>query len=159
MESWNQERFDEIIGNPTIFSHDIHTLSTQGVLRGLHFQKAPESQGKLVRCIVGEIFDVIVDIRSNSPTFLSWFGVNLNEKNNNQIWIPEGFAHGFLTLTKTAEVIYKITNNWSVESERAIRWNDHQISINWPKSAGNPILSEKDSNAPLLKDLDEQDLF
>jgi dTDP-4-dehydrorhamnose 3,5-epimerase len=120
------------------------------VLRGLHFQASPHGQGKLVRVIIGEIFDVAVDIRPASPNFGHWAGARLSAENFRQIWVPEGFAHGFVTLSETAEVIYKTTDYYAPPHERSILWNDPRIGIDWP-FAGEPILSGKDAAAPLLE--------
>jgi dTDP-4-dehydrorhamnose 3,5-epimerase len=117
----------------------------KGVLRGLHYQLEPYAQGKLVRCIVGEVFDVAVDIRESSPTYGKWVGVHLSAENKRQFWIPEGFAHGFLVLSDTAEFVYKTTNYYHPESDRGLIWNDKTININWPLT-GEPVLSAKDSN-------------
>ncbi|MBO1895832.1 dTDP-4-dehydrorhamnose 3,5-epimerase [Shewanella sp. BF02_Schw] len=133
METWSQQKFEELVtGKETNFVQDNHSKSCKGVLRGLHYQKQPNAQGKLVRCVEGEVFDVAVDIRKNSSTFGQWVGVNLSAENKRQLWIPEGFAHGFLTLSKTAEFVYKATNYYAQESECAIKWNDTDININWP---------------------------
>jgi dTDP-4-dehydrorhamnose 3,5-epimerase len=135
------------------FVQDNHSCSThKGVLRGLHFQKQPAAQAKLVRCVVGEIFDVVVDIRKGSPTYCKWVSAILSAKNRWMIWIPVGFAHGLLTTTDVAEVEYKVTAEYSGAHDRAIRWNDPSIGIKWPLS--NAILSKKDAEAPLLKDAD-----
>ena len=134
------------------FVQDNHSKSIKGVLRGLHYQIEPMAQGKLVRCIKGKIFDVAVDIRIGSPTFGKWIGVELSEENKLMLWIPKGFAHGFLTLSEEAEVVYKVSGSeYSPEHDRCIKWNDPDIGIKWPLD-GEPILSEKDKNAPLLKD-------
>lgn len=145
-ESFNQKQFDEAVGYPVNFVQDNHSKSTQGVLRGLHYQKAPYAQGKLVRCIAGEVFDVAVDIRKESPTFGKWVGVNLSAENKKQLWIPEGFAHGFLVLSKTAEFVYKTTNYYSPAHEGSILWNDSNLNIGWPINNQNIQLSEKDKN-------------
>jgi dTDP-4-dehydrorhamnose 3,5-epimerase len=132
------------------------------VLRGLHYQLPPHPQGKLVRCAVGEIFDVAVDIRRRSPTFGQWVGSVLSATTHQQLWVPAGFAHGFLTLSEHAEVLYKTTDFWSRECERAIRWDDPQVAIAWPLKAlagAEPQLSDKDTVAPLLTELAEGDLF
>jgi dTDP-4-dehydrorhamnose 3,5-epimerase len=131
-------------------------------LRGLHYQLPPHPQGKLVRCVLGEIFDVAVDIRRSSPTFGQWVGAVLSADNKQQLWVPAGFAHGFLTLSEQAEVLYKTTNFWSRECERAIRWVDPALAIAWPLEAlagADPQLSEKDGAAPLLAELSPADLF
>ncbi|AWB09763.1 dTDP-4-dehydrorhamnose 3,5-epimerase [Thermodesulfobium acidiphilum] len=133
------------------FIQDNHSRSVKGVLRGLHYQLNPKAQGKLIRCIKGKIFDVAVDIRENSPTFLKYVAAELSEENKFMLWIPEGFAHGFLTLSDEAEIIYKVSgNSYSPEHDRSILWNDPEIGINWPLE-GEPILSKKDREAPLLR--------
>lgn len=132
---------------------DNHSRSSRGVLRGLHYQLPPHPQGKLVRCVVGEIFDVAVDIRRSSPTFDQWVGAVLSGENHQQLWVPAGFAHGFLTLSEHAEVLYKTTDFWSKDCEGAIRWDDPQLAIRWPlDNLGGiePLLAQKDANAPLL---------
>ena len=131
-ESWNQRKFDDAAGEPVLFSQDNHSRSIQGVLRGLHYQLAPEPQAKLVRATVGSIYDVAVDIRRSSPTFGAWVGAELSAENRSQLWIPEGFAHGFLTLSTVAEVQYKARGFWNKACERAIVWNDPDLSIAWP---------------------------
>ena len=149
-ESWNQEKFNAIINEEITFYQDSHSLSKKNVLRGLHYQTKPFDQGKLVRCIKGEIFDLALDIRLDSITFGKWCGVYLNDNNKKQFWIPSGFAHGFLTISDTAEVLYKATRRWSKDHEKSIIWNDKDLKINWPiynKFDGIPILSEKDSMA------------
>lgn len=160
-ESWNQQAFNAAAGD-TAFVQDNHSRSSRGVLRGLHYQLPPNPQGKLVRCVLGEIFDVAVDIRRSSPTFGQWVGAVLSADNKQQLWVPAGFAHGFLTLSEQAEVLYKTTDFWSRECERAIRWDDPQLAIAWPLEAlagAEPQLSEKDAVAPLLAELAEGDLF
>jgi dTDP-4-dehydrorhamnose 3,5-epimerase len=160
-ESWNQQAFNAAAGD-TAFVQDNHSRSSRGVLRGLHYQLPPHPQGKLVRCVLGEIFDVAVDIRRSSPTFGQWVGAVLSADNKQQLWVPAGFAHGFLTLSEQAEVLYKTTDFWSRECERAIRWDDPQLGIVWPLEAlagAEPQLSEKDAVAPLLAELAEGDLF
>ena len=160
-ESWNQQAFNAATGD-TAFVQDNHSRSSRGVLRGLHYQLPPHPQGKLVRCVLGEIFDVAVDIRRSSPTFGQWVGAVLSADNKQQLWVPAGFAHGFLTLSEQAEVLYKTTDFWSRECERAIRWDDPALAIAWPLEAlagAEPQLSEKDAVAPLLAELAEGDLF
>ena len=160
-ESWNQQAFNAAAGD-TAFVQDNHSRSSRGVLRGLHYQLPPNPQGKLVRCVLGEIFDVAVDIRRSSPTFGQWVGAVLSADNKQQLWVPAGFAHGFLTLSEQAEVLYKTTDFWSRECERAIRWDDPQLGIVWPLEAlagAEPQLSQKDVVAPLLAELAEGDLF
>ena len=148
-ESWNQKKFNEIIGSNEVFVQDNHSLSYKGVLRGMHYQKAPMEQGKLLRCIKGKIFDVLVDIRKDSQTNMKWIGLELDSNNHEQLWVPKGFAHGFLTLSDEAEVQYKTTEYWSKEHEETIKWNDPQIAIKWPLTKA-PKLSEKDNNAKNL---------
>jgi dTDP-4-dehydrorhamnose 3,5-epimerase len=142
-ESFNLQRFHELTGVKPEFVQDNHSKSLKGVLRGLHFQVQPKAQGKLVRVVQGEVFDVAVDIRKNSPTFGQWIGLVLSAENRKQIWIPEGFAHGFLTLSESAEFVYKTTEYYAPECERCIAWNDEEIQIDWPLS-GAPTLSAKD---------------
>ncbi|EEJ1560323.1 dTDP-4-dehydrorhamnose 3,5-epimerase, partial [Salmonella enterica subsp. houtenae] len=132
MESFNQKVFEEAVGRKIEFVQDNHSKSTKGVLRGLHYQVQPYAQGKLVRCIAGEVFDVAVDIRKDSETFGKWVGVNISSENKRQLWIPEGFAHGFLVLSDSADFLYKTSNYYSPIHERGIVWNDPTININWP---------------------------
>ena len=134
------------------FVQENHSRSTRGVLRGLHYQNPPFAQGKLVRVVRGEIFDVVVDIRKGSPTWGQWVGVILSEENKNSVYVPEAFAHGFCVLSEIAEVIYKTTNVYSAESEAGIIWNDEDLNIEWPVKE--PILSEKDEKLPNLKNAD-----
>jgi dTDP-4-dehydrorhamnose 3,5-epimerase len=148
-ESFSQKIFEEAVGKKIDFVQDNHSQSQKGVLRGLHYQLDPHAQGKLVRCIEGEVFDVAVDIRKNSATFGQWVGAVLSAENKRQLWIPEGFAHGFLTLSDTAQFVYKATNYYAPQSERCIIWNDPQINIEWPE-AGQVQLSAKDQNGLLL---------
>jgi len=150
-ESWNQRRFDEAVGAPVTFSQDNHSRSSRGVLRGLHYQLEPEPQGKLVRCPVGAIFDVAVDLRRSSPTFGQWVGAELSVENQQQLWVPVGFGHGFLTLSDAAEVLYKASGFWSKTCERSLLWNDPELAIAWPLERLNgaePLLAEKDAAAP-----------
>lgn len=149
MESWNKRDFSQI--TDIIFVQDNQSRSKKGVVRGLHFQLPPHAQAKLVRCVVGSIFDVAVDIRRSSPTFGQWVGVELSAENKKQLWIPEGFAHGFVALTDYAEVFYKTNEYWHKESEGSIRWDDPTLNIQWPLDV-NPCLSEKDAVAPFFKD-------
>ena len=168
-ESWNQRAFAEALDSDgqavPDFVQDNHSRSSQGVLRGLHYQLPPRPQGKLVRCVVGEIFDVAVDIRRGSVTFGQWVAARLSSTNHQQLWVPAGFAHGFLTLTEYAEALYKTTDFWDRDCERAIRWDDPQLAINWPSLLeaaavpSTPLLSGKDAVAPLLAHLSDQDLF
>ena len=162
-ESWNQRTFDEAVGEAVLFAQDNHSRSVQGVLRGLHYQVAPEPQAKLVRATIGEIFDVAVDIRQSSTTFGQWVGARLSADNKQQLWVPEGFAHGFLTLSSVAEVQYKTRGFWNRACERAIRWDDTSLGIQWPldQLGGAEVsLSGKDADAPSLNQAKETgDLF
>ena len=151
-ESFNQAKFNQAVGYDVEFVQDNHSRSAKGVLRGLHYQLPPHPQGKLVRCVVGEVFDVAVDIRKSSPTFGQWVGVHLSAENKRQLWIPPGFAHGFLTLSEHAEFLYKTTDYWAKECEQAIIWNDPSIGIQWPAFDGQPLLSDKDQQAPKLSE-------
>jgi len=144
-ESFNHRQFEEIIERSVSFVQDNHSKSIKGVLRGLHYQ-IQNPQGKLVRVVQGEVFDVAVDIRKSSPTFGSWVGEYLSAENKRQLWVPEGFAHGFLVISESAEFLYKTTDYYSPESERSILWNDPSLNIDWPL-AGPPILSPKDVSA------------
>ncbi|EQB2600767.1 dTDP-4-dehydrorhamnose 3,5-epimerase [Aeromonas salmonicida] len=148
-ESFSHKLFEETVGYPVTFVQDNHSKSSKGVLRGLHYQLPPHAQGKLVRCVAGEVFDVAVDIRKSSPTFGQWVGVHLSAENKRQLWIPEGFAHGFITLSDTAEFLYKTTNYYAPQCEGAIRWDDPQVGIEWSIES-DVILSEKDQEAVSL---------
>lgn len=143
-ESFNQQRFEEAIGYSVDFVQDNHSKSFKGVLRGLHYQLPPKAQAKLVRVIQGEVFDIAVDIRQSSPTFGQWVGETLSADNKKQLWIPTGFAHGFLTLSDTAEFLYKTTDYYSPDHECSIRWDDKELSIDWPEGL-TPIISRKDA--------------
>jgi dTDP-4-dehydrorhamnose 3,5-epimerase len=145
-ESFNHKKFEEAIGREVTFVQDNHSKSVEGVLRGLHYQLPPHAQEKLVRVVQGEVFDVAVDIRKSSSTFGQWVGETLSAENKKQLWIPEGFLHGFLTLSDTAEFLYKTNKYYVKESERCIRWDDEDVSIEWPLSI-KPLVSEKDSVA------------
>jgi dTDP-4-dehydrorhamnose 3,5-epimerase len=164
-ESWNKRNFNKVLYDngqkEALFVQDNHSRSSKGTLRGLHFQKDPYAQGKLVRCINGEIFDVAVDLRVHSKTFLNYISIHLNSKNQKQFWIPRGFAHGFLTLTDNTEVCYKATNYWDKDSELSLNWNDPDINIKWPISSLNKNLniSEKDKNSPYFSELNNEYLF
>ncbi len=149
METYNRDRALEL-GLPGNFVQDNHSKSSLGVLRGLHYQN-PTWQGKLVRVVQGEIFDVAVDIRAGSATFGKWIGVYLNEENKQQLYVPEGFAHGFCVTSDTAEVVYKCTDMYAPSEEGSLLWNDPEIGINWPIE--NPSLSEKDKEGQRLGDL------
>jgi dTDP-4-dehydrorhamnose 3,5-epimerase len=148
-ESFNARMFAELTGVSTPFVQDNHSRSVRGVLRGLHYQ-IRQPQGKLVRVVAGEIFDVAVDIRRNSPTFGKWVGEVLSSDNQRQIWVPAGFAHGFVVVSEFAEVLYKTTDYWAPEHERSIIWNDPGIGITWP-DVGGPVLSAKDQVGKLLE--------
>ena len=152
-ESFNQAAFNEATGLNVTFVQDNHSKSAQNVLRGLHYQLPPKAQGKLVRVLVGEVFDVAVDIRKNSPTFGRWVGERLSAANKRQMWIPSGFAHGFVVLSESAEFLYKTTNYYAPECERSISWNDPALRIEWPLT-GEPLLSGKDERAPLFTDVE-----
>lgn len=141
-ESFNHKLFEEAVGYPVTFVQDNHSKSSKGVLRGLHYQLPPHAQGKLVRCIAGEVFDVAVDIRKSSPTFGKWVGLHLSGDNKRQMWIPEGFAHGFVVLSDTAEFLYKATDYYAPHSEGSIRWDAPELNITWP--IRNVMLSDKD---------------
>ena len=152
-ESWNQRKFDRAMGEAVVFSQDNHSRSVQGVMRGLHYQLSPEPQAKLVRASIGKIFDVAVDIRQGSATYGQWVGAHLSAENKQQLWVPEGFAHGFLTLSAVAEVQYKTRGFWNKACERAIRWDDTTIGIHWPLDqlgTAEVSLSGKDADAPTL---------
>ncbi|WP_211472307.1 dTDP-4-dehydrorhamnose 3,5-epimerase [Collimonas humicola] len=149
-ESFNERRFSELTGVLTSFVQDNHSKSAKNVLRGLHYQ-IQQPQGKLVRVIAGEVFDVAVDIRKHSPTFGQWVGLMLSAENKRQLWIPEGFAHGFVVTSDSAEFLYKTTDYWAPEFERSILWNDPAIGIEWPID-GSPLLSAKDQVGKLLAD-------
>ena len=146
-ESYNEQAFNEATGIAPRFVQDNHSKSVKGVLRGLHYQLPPRAQGKLVRVVQGEVFDVAVDIRQGSPTYGQWVGEVLSAENKKQLWIPPGFAHGFLTLSDTAEFLYKTTDYWSPEHERAIIWNDATLKIDWPLNGLVPQLAAKDTAA------------
>ena len=161
-EPWNEKKFTEIVKLNVNFVQDNESLSKKGTLRGLHYQLNPYPQGKLIRVIKGEIYDVIVDIRKDSKTFSSWAGIKLNSKIKNQIWVPDGFAHGFLTLSKEAIVGYKVTNFWVKDLERTLYWKDNEINIKWPIKENKflPKLSIKDQRGNLLKELrDKGEIF
>ncbi|MGD8234214.1 dTDP-4-dehydrorhamnose 3,5-epimerase [Vibrio sp. TRT 1302] len=146
METWQQEKFEELVtGKPTQFVQDNHSKSKQGILRGLHYQ-TEKTQGKLVRVVSGEVFDVAVDIRKDSATFGEWVGVYLSAENKRQLWVPEGFAHGFYVTSKEAEFVYKCTDYYNPAAEVSIAWDDEILDIEWPLKE-NPKLSKKDSQA------------
>ena len=151
-ESYNRDRFREATGTNPEFVQDNHSRSIKGVLRGLHYQLPPMDQGKLVRVIRGRVLDVAVDIRRSSPTFGEWFSMELSGQNHKQLWVPPGFAHGFLTLSDSADLLYKVTEYYSPEHDRCVRWDDPDIGIDWPDIGIAPQLSPKDADAPLLRD-------
>lgn len=151
MESFNQRSFEAAVGEPVAFVQDNHSRSTRGVLRGLHFQRAPHAQGKLVRVVAGAVFDVAVDIRPGSPTFGRWFGAELSADNHRQLWIPAGLAHGFLVLSESADFLYKTTDYYQPQAEGSLRWDDPDIGIAWPDVGMTPLLSPKDAAAPGLR--------
>lgn len=149
-ESFNARKFEELTGVATTFVQDNHSKSAKNVLRGLHYQ-LQQTQGKLVRVVAGAVFDVAVDIRKSSPTFGHWVGVVLSGENKRQLWVPPGFAHGFVVTSESAEFLYKTTDYWAPEFERSILWNDPEIGIEWPVD-GTPMLSGKDQNGKPLAD-------
>jgi len=150
-ESFNQNHFEHAVDRNVQFVQDNHSKSQKNVLRGLHYQLPPMAQGKLVRVTQGEVFDVAVDIRKSSPTFGKWVGAVLSARNAKQLWIPEGFAHGFVTLSETAEFLYKTTNYYAPELERCIAWNDSTVNVSWPLDSA-PILSKKDQAGTSFSD-------
>lgn len=150
LETFQAERYSQHAGISATFVQDNHSRSAKGVLRGLHFQKN-KPQGKLVRVVSGEVFDVAVDLRKNSPSFGKWFGVTLSDKNFRQFWVPPGFAHGFQVISDYADFEYKCTEYYYPEDEGCIRWNDPLLAINWPLS--NPTLSPKDSSAAFFSEI------
>ena len=164
-ESWNKRNFQNLLKNENqeIFEivQENHSKSKKGVLRGLHYQREPYAQAKLVRCISGLIFDVVLDLRKESKTFGKWAGINLSADNYNQLWIPKGFAHGFLTLSNFAEINYKTTNFWYKEYEMSILWNDKNINIKWPLQNldSQLIINQKDKTAKIFSEISEESLF
>lgn len=156
-ESWNAQRF-AAAGLPTVFVQDNHSRSARGILRGLHYQ-VRNTQDKLVRCTFGVIFDVAVDVRRGSPTFGKWVGVELSERNKRQLWVPKGFAHGFLTVSDLAEVQYKVTDYWSKDAERGLRWDDPAVGIAWPDVGVTPQLNQRDATFPALAAAPAADLL
>jgi len=151
-ESWNSRQFNNLIKKNNIFVQDNQSTSHKGVLRGMHYQIPPMDQGKLVRCTHGSVYDVIVDLRLNSDTFSLWSGIKLNANNNSQLWIPSGFAHGFLSLEQDTIFEYKVTNYWSKNHEKSLCWNDMTIKINWPE-IGIYNISYKDNEGLSLEEL------
>ena len=150
-ESYNQQAFQQATGLDVTFVQDNHSRSARDVLRGLHYQLPPKAQGKLVRAVVGEVFDVAVDLREDSPTFGQWAGEKLSAENKRMMWIPPGFAHGFLVLSESAEFLYKTTDYYAPELERCIRWDDPDLAIDWPLE--NPLLSAKDAQGASFSSL------
>ena len=148
-ESFNAAAFAEATGVSRLFVQDNHSVSRRGVVRGLHYQLPPFAQGKLVRVVAGAVFDVAVDVRRGSPTFGRWVGEMLSAENRRQLWIPEGFAHGFMALEDETQFLYKTTAPYNRDSERAIMWNDPAIAIDWPRNF-DPIVSERDMRSPVL---------
>lgn len=144
-ESYNKKTFDEIVGYSVDFVQDNHSFSTKNILRGIHYQLPPHAQGKLVRVISGEVLDVGIDLRVNSPTFGMWDGLLLSEKNNKQLWIPEGFGHAFMVISESAHFLYKTTNFYNKNSEGCIKWDDKFLNIDWKVGDERPIVSEKDN--------------
>jgi dTDP-4-dehydrorhamnose 3,5-epimerase len=154
METWNQTEFEEkVTGKKTVFVQDNHSKSKKGILRGLHYQ-TENTQGKLVRVVSGEVFDVAVDIRKKSPTLGQWIGVYLSAENKKQLWVPEGFAHGFYVTSESAEFVYKCTDYYNPKAEVSIKWDDSDIDVFWP-SGITPTLSMKDMNALSFKSIDK----
>ena len=151
LESFKQELFNQATGTQHDFIQDNHSRSSKGVLRGLHYQLNPHAQGKLVRVITGAVFDVAVDIRRSSPTFGRWVGAELTAENHHQLWIPPGFAHGFVVLSDTADFVYKTTAYYAPETDRGILWNDPDIGIEWPQLDIPFSLSDKDQKQPAFK--------
>jgi dTDP-4-dehydrorhamnose 3,5-epimerase len=152
-ESFNQYKFEKACGRKINFVQDNHSKSSIGVLRGLHYQVHPKAQGKLIRVLQGEVYDVAVDIRESSPTFGKWVGEILSSENRKQLWIPEGFAHGFITLSETSELLYKTTDFYSEKFEKSIVWDDQNLNINWPSKK--PLLSSKDKFAQSFIDVEK----
>ena len=151
LETWNQLKFNQVLDQKIIFTQDNHSFSNFGVLRGLHYQGVKSPQAKLLRCVSGSIYDVIVDLRKSSSTFGEWASIILDSKNKYMVWIPIGFAHGFLSLKENTEVIYKTTGIWNKNEERIIKWNDKNLNINWPLKEFNIpkiTISSKDELAP-----------
>jgi dTDP-4-dehydrorhamnose 3,5-epimerase len=150
MESFNQKLFNEAVGHEVVFVQDNHSRSSQHVLRGLHYQLPPHSQGKLVRVTNGGVLDVAVDLRSSSATFGQWTSAELTGTNHRMMWVPPGFAHGFLVLTESADFLYKTTDYYMPQSEAALRWDDPTLAISWPLNGAQPVVAAKDARAPLL---------
>jgi dTDP-4-dehydrorhamnose 3,5-epimerase len=150
MESFSQKLFNEAVGREIVFVQDNHSRSSRNVLRGLHYQLPPHAQGKLVRVTNGGVFDVAVDMRKGSTTFGQWAGAELSGSNHRMMWIPPGFAHGFLVLTESADFLYKTTDYYAPQCEAALRWDDPTVAIPWPLNGAQPVVAGKDAQAPLL---------
>jgi dTDP-4-dehydrorhamnose 3,5-epimerase len=153
MESYNRREFDDAVGYEVSFVQDNHSRSARGVLRGLHYQLPPHAQGKLVRVASGRVFDVAVDVRRESPRFGHWVGVEISDENRWSLWIPAGFAHGYLVLSAFADLLYKTTAYYAPAAERAIRWDDARLAITWPDTGMAPILSARDAAASSLSSI------
>ena len=153
MESFNEKVFNEAVGHEVNFVQDNHSRSAKGVLRGLHYQKPPHAQGKLVRVSQGSVFDVAVDIRKDSPTYGQWVSVELSGQNHKQLWIPPGLAHGFLVTSDSADFLYKTTDYYAPQAEGCVRWDDPDLAIPWPLDGMTPGLSAKDAAAQWLKEI------
>lgn len=156
METYHQRDFEKF-GISRVFVQDNHSRSRKGVIRGLHYQKEPMAQGKLVRCVRGAVFDVAVDLRLGSPSYGKWVGITLSEANRLMLWIPRGFAHGYAALEEHSEILYKTDNLYSAEHERGVVWNDPEIGIQWPVTV--PIISEKDAQYPKLREADHNFVY
>jgi dTDP-4-dehydrorhamnose 3,5-epimerase len=152
MESFNQRSFDQAVGHEVKFVQDNHSRSARGVLRGLHYQLPPHAQGKLVRVTAGRVWDVAVDVRRGSATFGKWTGTELSGENHRQMWVPPGFAHGFVVLSDSADFLYKTTDYYAPQAERCVRWDDPALGITWPELGVQFVLSGKDAVGPLLRD-------
>ena len=165
--TWNKNEWHSFLNKENNylkkdFVQENYSRSKNGILRGLHYQMEPYAQGKLVRCLYGSIYDVAVDLRKSSNTFGEWAAMELSSENNIQFWIPEGFAHGFLTLSESADVSYKVTDFWNKDAEKSVMWNDKDININWPLNnleIITPLLSVKDNKGLLFADLTKEELF
>tara|TARA_B100000242_G_C43038060_1_gene484074 strand:- start:441 stop:974 length:534 start_codon:yes stop_codon:yes gene_type:complete len=156
MENWNQSVFDKLVKRKIDFIKDCLSYSKIGVIRGLHYQLAPFQQDKLITCLSGCIFDVLVDLRKSSETYKSYIGIELRSRESKQIFIPKGFAHGFLTLSENAKVFYKIAGEYSLENQRSLKWDDQDISINWPLGKLKVITSKKDNLAKSIIELENE---
>jgi dTDP-4-dehydrorhamnose 3,5-epimerase len=152
MESFNQRTFDQAVGHEVKFVQDNHSRSSRGVLRGLHYQLPPHAQGKLVRVTTGRVWDVAVDLRRGSATFGKWTGTELSSENHRQMWVPPGFAHGFVVMSDSADFLYKTTDYYAPQAERCVRWDDPALGITWPEVGVQFVLSGKDAVGPLLQD-------